>query len=78
MKLRASLKRWLIHKVRGYFEEWKLEAERKEVVRYNSQEGPIAVESHHLKTHLYNLKLLALEEGIPSHKLNKILSKNNT
>ena len=69
MNQRAVLKRWLILKVRGYFEQWKHESERKEVIRYNTHEGPIAVEAYHLKTQVYNLKLLALEEGIPYPKI---------
>jgi hypothetical protein len=29
-----------------------------------NEDGPVAIESHNLKKKLYNLKLMALEEGI--------------
>jgi hypothetical protein len=35
---------FLMHKIRNYFSRWRYEADRREVVRYNEEEGKVRVE----------------------------------
>ena len=41
-----------------------------------NEEGPVAIESHNLKKKLYNLKMMAVEEGFEPSEINRILKES--
>lgn len=49
-----------MRRIRDFFEVWKQESERKTVVKYMNEEGPVAIQNHNLKKMIYNLKLKAM------------------
>jgi len=64
-------------KVRTYFERWKAEAGRREVVRFNEEEGKVRMECSELQKEVYNLKLKLKEEGIPLEQVNGMVEEES-
>ena len=46
MAIKSIAKYWVGHKLRGYIRQWKEETDRLETLRFNLQEGKVAVEIH--------------------------------
>jgi hypothetical protein len=61
---KAVIKYYITRRIREYFDEWKQESEKRGVVKYMNEEGPVAIETYNLKKLLHNLKLACLEDGI--------------
>lgn len=55
------------------FNRWKEESERRAVVKFMNEEGPIAVQNHILKKMIYNLKTKVSEEGFAPREINELL-----
>ena len=45
-------------------------------MRFNNEEGPIAVENYKLKKTIFNLKKLCEENGIPAEEVKLMLQQN--
>jgi hypothetical protein len=43
---RSVIVHHMMNKVRSYFEEWKKEAAKREIIRYNHEEGPVRMEHY--------------------------------
>ncbi|CDW80517.1 UNKNOWN [Stylonychia lemnae] len=70
---RATVKFFMIRKIRDYFEEWKKESQRREVVRFMNEEGPLAIQNHILKKLVYNLKKKAIDDGIEQKVVDQVI-----
>lgn len=58
------------------FNRWKEESERKSLIKFMSEEGPVAIQNHNLKKMIYNLKLKTILEGFAPKEVNELLVHN--
>ena len=66
------IQNWLVHDKRNYFRQWKLNAQKIEVVKFNMEEGPVKVETSKLRAQFFALKQKLVEDGHPPEEVEKM------
>ena len=62
---------------RSYFENWKSKSEMLEVIRFNNEEGPMAMEVYEIEAEIRNLKIMLDDKMILNEdQMNKKLEEN--